>query len=584
MEDDLPSKYEVIVIGTGMTESIVAAAASRIGKRVLHLDRNDYYGGMWASFTFEALQKWLDECRNGKTNDFVKTSSPLVQNTEKSITIGNQFSTVFNIEEKWFIPEKLPSVGNLLSAKITQTEDSPKESKDGLTETEATLKHNDKLWCQAKIKTMGRKFNLDLAPKLLFSRGTLVELLISSNISRYAEFRCVNRILTWQFDKLETVPCSRADVFATKNVGLIEKRQLMQLLTLCVEYKPESGEFKGFEDKSLKQYLESKGLTENLMHYVLYAIAMSNDTTPCMVGVERTQQFLSSLGRYGNTPFLWPMYGTGELPQCFCRLCAVFGGVYHLKRAADSVITANNECKAILSDGSRLDCDHLVMGVADAPPEFLGSVPKAGLSRGIFIIDRSISTTDKESLTLLQFPIKGKEPITIIEAGPSTHVCPPGLYLLHMTTKQIDNAVNDLKPAVDALLHSEYADGTTIRINTDTQSTQTTKEGDSSASSGESNILNESLKPQILYALYFNCPETSEYDLSQNVPSNVHLCSGPDLAVDYEFAVKQAKSIFSKMYPDSEFLPRAPDPEELSLEVDEAAGPPFQNSEEPKEE
>lgn len=60
---------------------------------------------MWASFTFEALQKWLDECRNGKTNDSVKTSSPLVQDTEKSITIGNQFSTVFNIEEKWFIPE-----------------------------------------------------------------------------------------------------------------------------------------------------------------------------------------------------------------------------------------------------------------------------------------------------------------------------------------------------------------------------------------------------------------------------------------------------------------------------------------------
>lgn len=38
------------------------------------------------------------------------------------------------------------------------------------------------------------------------------------------------------------------------------------------------------------------------------------------------------------------------------------------------------------------------------------------------------------------------------------------------------------------------------------------------------------------------------------------------------------------MYPDSEFLPRAPDPEEILLEVDEAAGPSFQGSEEPKEE
>lgn len=72
-----------------------------------------------------------------------------------------------------------------------------------------------------------------------------------------------------------------------------------------------------------------------------------------------------------------------------------------------------------------------MLGVADAPPEFLGSVPKSGLSRGIFIIDRSISATDKESLTLLQFPIKGKDPITIIEAGPSTHVCPPGLCMYY---------------------------------------------------------------------------------------------------------------------------------------------------------
>lgn len=40
----------------GLTESIVAAAASRIGKTVLHLDPNDFYGGYWASFNLEAIQ------------------------------------------------------------------------------------------------------------------------------------------------------------------------------------------------------------------------------------------------------------------------------------------------------------------------------------------------------------------------------------------------------------------------------------------------------------------------------------------------------------------------------------------------
>lgn len=76
----------------------------------------------------------------------------------------------------------------------------------------------------------------------------------------------------------------------------------------------------GFENKTFVEYLDSKKLTTNLRHYVMYAIAMSTNSTPCMEGVERTQRFLTSLGRYGNTPFLWPMYGSGELPQCFCRL------------------------------------------------------------------------------------------------------------------------------------------------------------------------------------------------------------------------------------------------------------------------
>lgn len=597
MEDDLPTEYDVIVVGTGMTESVVAAAASRVGKKVLHLDSNEYYGGLWASFNFDGLQKWMEECRQPVKDNAPDLTEGVLKDGEANIKAGNQFSTVTNIEEKWYILENITdSTDGQSSSKNTQTEyegkgsasDSEKHEKEA-SDTEKQEISDEKSqqqpqkWSQSKVRKEYRKFNLDLAPKLLFARGSLVELLISSNIARYAEFRSVTRVLTWLNGRLEPVPCSRADVFSTKNVSVVEKRLLMKLLTACVEHEDANKEFEGFEDKLFIDYLRSKKLTDNLIHYVLYAIAMCTEDTPCMEGVARTQRFLSSLGRYGNTPFLWPMYGSGELPQCFCRLCAVFGGLYHLKRAAQHLLLApDGSCKGISSGGRRLEAGSVVMGVGYAPERFLQGAGPGGLSRGIFITDRSILPADKESLTLLKFPpLDGvKEPVTVIEVGPSTNACPAGLYVIHMTCQQQTTAKEDLQYVVKHLLHAEFDDGTVIRVDTGTQSTQTApatqiaEEGE--GSNGDENRP-VALKPQVLWSLYFNCPETSHCNLSSSAPANVYLCSGPDLDLDFEHAVEQAKTIFNKIYPDCEFLPRAPDPEEIVLEGDEA-GPAFEGS------
>ena len=39
---------------------MVAACAARNGHSVLHVDINDYYGGIWAAFNFEGMQKWIE--------------------------------------------------------------------------------------------------------------------------------------------------------------------------------------------------------------------------------------------------------------------------------------------------------------------------------------------------------------------------------------------------------------------------------------------------------------------------------------------------------------------------------------------
>ena len=56
---ELPEEFDVIVVGTGLTESLLAAACARAGRRVLHLDSNDHYGSRGSSFGLKQMDAWL---------------------------------------------------------------------------------------------------------------------------------------------------------------------------------------------------------------------------------------------------------------------------------------------------------------------------------------------------------------------------------------------------------------------------------------------------------------------------------------------------------------------------------------------
>ncbi|NXO05318.1 RAE1 geranylgeranyltransferase, partial [Rhinopomastus cyanomelas] len=95
----------------------------------------------------------------------------------------------------------------------------------------------------SQIVREGRRFNIDLVSKLLYSRGLLIDLLIKSNVSRYAEFKNATRILAFREGKVEQVPCSRADVFNSKQLTMVEKRMLMKFLTFCLDYEQHPEEY-----------------------------------------------------------------------------------------------------------------------------------------------------------------------------------------------------------------------------------------------------------------------------------------------------------------------------------------------------
>ncbi len=167
-----------------------------------------------------------------------------------------------------------------------------------------------------------RKFNIDLSPNVLYSRGSIIELLISSDVSKYCEFRMVNQILTRRDDgKIEKVPTSRSEVFKSQ-MSVIEKRLMMQFVQSCMKdnnfadlINDENGILMSF-----KEFIQGRKLPSSISHYLINAVSMCpNKTDSAFKGLTEVKRFISSVNRFGDSPFLFPLYGTGELSQCFCR-------------------------------------------------------------------------------------------------------------------------------------------------------------------------------------------------------------------------------------------------------------------------
>jgi hypothetical protein len=73
---------------------------------------------------------------------------------------------------------------------------------------------------------------------------------------------------------------------------------------------------------------------------------------------------MSSTGQYGTTPFLYPLYGTSELSQAFCRVCAVHGGVYVLGRGLREIAVRESDGRCVgvvCTEGQTLRSNWLVL-------------------------------------------------------------------------------------------------------------------------------------------------------------------------------------------------------------------------------
>lgn len=618
MADSLPTEFDVVIIGTGLPESILAAACSRSGQRVLHIDSRSYYGGNWASFTFSGLLSWLKEYQQNSDIGDKSTWQDLIHETEEAIALHRKDETIQHTEVFCYASQdmddnieeidglqKNPSLvpfGTLTkpldSACLSEethslygtsygmsVKDTPKTDGEillevtGIEETQVKEKYCGDKTCihttaggdndenkpivedntdrpkrnritYSQIVKEGRKFNIDLVSKLLYSQGLLIDLLIKSNVSRYAEFKNVTRILTFREGKVEQVPCSRADVFNSKELTMVEKRMLMKFLTFCLDYEQHPDEYQDFIQCSFSEYLKTKKLTPNLQHFVLHSIAMTESSCTTIDGLRATKNFLQCLGRFGNTPFLFPLYGQGEIPQCFCRMCAVFGGIYCLRHKVQCLVVdkESGRCKAIIDQfGQRINAKYFIVEDSYLSEETCSNVQYKQISRAVLITDQSVLKTDSDQQIsiLIVPPVEpGMCAVRVTELCSSTMTCMKDTYLIHLTCSSSKTAREDLESVVNKLF-TPYAE------------TEIDKE--------------ELTKPRVLWALYFNMRDSSGISRSSysGLPSNVYVCSGPDCGLGNEHAVKQAETLFQEIFPGEDFCPPPPNPEDIVFDGDD---------------
>ena len=139
-------------------------------------------------------------------------------------------------------------------------------------------------------------------------------------------------------------------------------------------------------------------LEDNTIDFLGHAVALQNDDEyleqPACDTIKRIQLYVDSLGKYGDSPFLYPIYGLGGLPESFSRLCAIHGGTYMLNTKVDEILFKDGKVCGIKSGEEEAKapmviCDpSYVKGIA-------GKVKETGkVIRAICILDHPIPNTN----------------------------------------------------------------------------------------------------------------------------------------------------------------------------------------------
>ncbi|KAG8068680.1 hypothetical protein GUJ93_ZPchr0005g15155 [Zizania palustris] len=374
----MDEEYDVIVLGTGLKECILSGLLSVDGLKVLHMDRNDYYGGD---------------------------------------------STSLNLNQLW---------------KRFRGEDKPPSHLGA-----------------------SRDYNVDMVPKFMMANGTLVRTLIHTDVTKYLSFKAVDGSYVFSKGKIHKVPATDMEALKSPLMGIFEKRRARNFFIYVQDYneaEPKTHQGLDLTRMTTRELIAKHGLSDDTVDFIGHALALHRDdhylNEPALDTVKRMKLYAESLARFqGGSPYIYPLYGLGELPQAFARLSAVYGGTYMLNKPECKVeFDMEGKVCGVTSEGETAKCKKVVCDPSYLP----NKVRKIGkVARAIAIMSHPIQNTNDSHSVQIILPQKqlGRKSDMYVFCCSYTHnVAPKGKFIAFVSAEaETDNPQSELRPGIDLL-------------------------------------------------------------------------------------------------------------------------------------
>uniref|UniRef100_A0A7S1YJ65 Rab GDP dissociation inhibitor n=1 Tax=Grammatophora oceanica TaxID=210454 RepID=A0A7S1YJ65_9STRA len=288
-----------------------------------------------------------------------------------------------------------------------------------------------------------RDYNIDLIPKFIMAYGNMTKMLLHTKVTRYLEFKSITGSYVYKAGKILKVPATPEEALRSPLMGMFEKRRFRSFLLYINAYdasKPDTHAGRDLNTMTMRQLYTDFGLQPDTHQFISHSMCLELDEkhmdSPAAPTVANLKTYCESLSRYGTSPYIYPVYGLGGLPEGFSRICAIHGGTFMLNQDIDEILfNENGEAYGVKAGNSMAKAPMVIGDPSYFPSEKVTAV--GVIVRCICILNHPIpSTNDSESVQVI---IPGPQvdrvnDIFVCCMGSALQVTASGIYVAIVST------------------------------------------------------------------------------------------------------------------------------------------------------